>query len=121
MGAIVSAACCGGGICCNILCGVCMRCCNTTQQQHTRIGYVIFLLVAVGFSMLFLFEGGNMMETLNDYGYGNGYTDCHGSDKNVCLGVMTVYRLSFAMAVFHLLMIPAALTSGEVSALLNGD
>lgn len=45
--------------------------------------------------------------------------DCSGDDKSVCLGVQTVYRVSFSMLIFHIFMLVISL-SGEVGKIANG-
>jgi hypothetical protein len=77
-----------------------MRCCGTNAKQHMRIGYVMIFLVAVFFSGIFLYYGHTIMSPFEDLGM----ADCSGDDKNVCLGVQTIYRLSFALLLFFFLM-----------------
>jgi len=47
------------------------------------------------------------MEPLDNFGF-----DCDGSNKDVCLGVNSVYRVSFALALLHVLMLPISLAGG---------
>jgi len=110
----VEAVCCAGQACCGCLCGVCMRVCGTNNSQNARLGYLFFFILAVFFSILFLYEGSNMVQPFEDFGF----VDCSGDDKSVCLGVQTVYRVSFSMLIFHIVLLVLSL-SGPVGKVAN--
>ncbi|CAG9328271.1 SERINC3_1 [Blepharisma stoltei] len=110
-----SAICCAGSACCNCMCGTCMKCCKTSHHHHMRLGYLVLMIIAAGFGILFLYEGKNMMTPWTKYGLVN----CDGNSESVCLGVQTVYRESFALALFFLLMLFLSIPGGKFSAIIN--
>ena len=55
------ALCCAGTACCSCMCQICMRCCGTSHQQHTRIGYLVLTIIAIFFGIIFLYFGDAMM------------------------------------------------------------
>ena len=81
-----------------------MRCCGTSHQQHTRIGYLTISILAVIFGLIFLYFGQDIMKPWETFGFGTFYSECDGDTKSVCLGVFTIYRESFSLACFYFLM-----------------
>jgi hypothetical protein len=47
-----------------------MRVCGTNNAQNARLGYLFFFLLAVFFSVLFLYEGHNMVQPFENFGFG---------------------------------------------------
>lgn len=113
------AICCAGSACCSCLCGVCMKCCGTSHQQHTRLAYLTLTMVAIFFGLIFLYFGQDMMTPWEKFGYGMQYTDCSGDTKSVCLGVYTIYRESFTLVVFYALMLLGSLPGSQFSTIFN--
>jgi hypothetical protein len=96
-----------------------MRCCGTSHQQHTRIGYLSLTMVAIFFGLIFLYFGSDMMSPWEKFGFGNSYKDCHGDKKSVCLGVFTIYRESFTLVIFYFCMLLGSLPGGSFSTIFN--
>lgn len=47
-----------------------MRVCGTNNSQNSRLGYLFLFIIAVFFSILFLYEGHAMVKPFQDYGFG---------------------------------------------------
>jgi hypothetical protein len=47
-----------------------MKCCGTSHQQHTRIGYLTITIVAIFFGLIFLYFGQDMMSPWESFGFG---------------------------------------------------
>lgn len=65
------AICCAGTTCCSCMCSVCMQCCGTSHQQHTRLGYLVITIFSIIFGLVFLYFGQDLMEPFEKYGLGN--------------------------------------------------
>ena len=98
-----------------------MRCCGTSHQQHTRIGYLIISFLGVLFGLIFLYFGSDIMSPWEKFGYGKLYSDCDGDTKSTCLGVYTIYRESFTLAIFYLVLAIGSATGGKFSAIVNRE
>ena len=59
------------------------------------------------------------MSPFKIFGFGNFYSDCSGSKESTCLGIYTIYRESFALAVFYILMVIGSLSGGRVALIIN--
>ena len=106
--------CCAGPEFYSCLCGVCMRVCRTTHQQHTRIGYLIITVISFLLGLIFLYSGTDYMETWEHYGY-----ECKGDKKAVCMAQNTIYRESFSLTTFYLLMSLSSYFTGRYTSLAN--
>ena len=117
---MASALCCAGVNCCSCLCGVCMKCCSTSHQQHTRLGFLSIQLKVIVLGMVFLYCGEDIMKVVVPIGLSFGVVfECYGDTEAGCLGVFTVYRLSFSLVVFYVIMIAGSCAGGKVSMGLN--
>lgn len=96
-----------------------MRCCGTSHQQHTRLGYLTISLIAIFFGLIFLYFGDDIMSPWKKFGFGIFYLDCHGDTESVCLGVFTIYRESFTLMVFYFLMALGSISGGKAAAVFN--
>ena len=118
MGGVI---CCAGSTCCSCLCGICMRCCGTSHQQHTRLAYLTLTMVAILFGLIFLYFGEDMMAPWEKFGYGIHHLDCSGDKESVCLGVFTIYRESFTLVIFYTLMLLGSLPGSQFSTIFNRE
>ena len=109
------ALCCAGELWCGCVCGVCMRCCGTNEKQHARIGYIFIYICCIFWSWIFLYYGHSILAPFTEFGL----SDWTGSDEDVCIGVYTIYRLSFALLIFFLLMLWCSLFTGAFSKAVN--
>ncbi len=105
--------CCVTPICCTcrICLGCCSGCCSCCGRARTfaRIGYIIFSLCWIIFSIVMLFYGDYVFD------YFNKYMNCPSdSTKDSCLQISAIYRTSFALAVFHFLMFLICLCKGKI-------
>ena len=114
-----SSWCCAGPLCCACMCGVCMRCCRTSHQNHIRIGYLGITVLAVFFALIFLYFGADLVSPWEGFGYGKNNLDCYGETKTVCLSLTTIYRESFSLCVFYFIMAFLSLKSERLSSLAN--
>ena len=114
---IPESLCCGGEFCCNLLCGFCMRICETSRSQHFRMAFLSLYILGCLFGLLFLFYGGTLMDPFRLF-IGTAHPDC--GSNGACLGIQTNYRLSLSYLVFHLVMIVGSATSKRLSQILNG-
>ena len=55
------------------------------------------------------------MEPIEDYGL----ADCSGDKKALCLGVYTIYRLSFSLVALHIILLVGSLATGAFSDAIN--
>lgn len=67
---INEAWCCAGQECCSCMCGVCIRLCGTSNQHHTRLGYLAIYLIGTALGVIFLYHGEQLMEPWQSFGYG---------------------------------------------------
>jgi Serine incorporator (Serinc) len=109
--------CCAGQACCICMCGVCMRVCSTSHQHHIRIGYLLINFIAFFFGIIFLYYGEDMIKPWEKFGYSIGYTGCTGPTEKVCLNQNTIYRESFTLTIFYLIM--AVLSLSKPASLIN--
>ena len=80
-----------------------------------RLGYFTVLITGIVFGLLFLYFSEELVSPLEDLGF----ADCSGDDKAVCLGVQAVYRVSFTLLVFFVVMVCLTLPGGEMMSLFN--
>jgi len=106
--------CCSGPVFYSCVCGVCIRVCHTAHQQHTRIGYLLITILSFSFGLCFLYKGDSVMGYWENYGY-----DCHREKEKVCLGIYTIYRESFSLTIFYLLMAFASYAPGRYTSIAN--
>lgn len=97
-----------------------MKCCSTSHQQHTRLGFFSIQLMCIVLGMVFLYCGEDIMKVVVPIGLSFGVVfECYGDTEAGCLGVFTVYRLSFSLVVFYVIMIAGSCAGGKVSMGLN--
>jgi serine incorporator 1/3 len=96
-----------------------MRCCGTSHQHHVRLGYLAIIGLSVSFGLVFLYHGETIMRPLEGFGFSNPYLDCHGSTRQVCFGLTSIYRESFSLAIFFLSMSLLCLRGSPVASLIN--
>ena len=94
------ACCCAGSVCCSLLCTPC-RAAGVAGKNFAKIGYVVFQLVWIGFTILMMY----LMRHAIDYTEYIGL-DCpnESGGSKACAGASAIVRLSLALAIFHAVM-----------------
>ena len=111
---IGSALCCAGACCCNLLCAPCRKC-GINSKNFARIAYLVFMGVMICMAMLLMWVGSLVFEW-TDW---TGILKCPNqstSSSKACLGADSLVRMSFCLAIFHLIMICTILPRGDGSA-----
>lgn len=104
----LSIGCCVGTACCNAICCICTKC-GTPRRVFARLGYIVLSVVLVIFSLLMLFYGDRVFSVFNRF------LNCpDGVTKDACLQISAVYRMSFALAIFHFLLFLICLCKGPL-------
>lgn len=99
-----------------------MKCCSTSHQQHTRLGFLSIQMICIGMGMIFLYYGEDIMSYLTPIALSVGIVfECSGDTEASCLGVFTIYRESFALVLFYLIMAIASSIGGQASMTINRD
>lgn len=95
-----SAVCCASKSCCKCLCCCCKKC-GTNERSFPRIGFVFFSLMWVIFAILIMFLAPQAIDPFDRF------IECPGNftQEKVCYGVSTMYRVSFILGIFHLIML----------------
>ena len=108
-----SAACWIGATACQCLCSL-FGLCGATKKVFSRIGYVMFMVLWIILSIIFLFYGHYIFKIpfIEDY------VSCD-TDNDACIGVSAVLRTSFTLTLFHLLLFLVCLCGGDVVSALN--
>lgn len=102
------------GSACQCLCSA-FKCCGASSKVFSRIGYALFALVWIILSTLLLYFGHYItIGSLADY---LGCTDS--ATKDSCIGLSSVYRMSFSLVVFHLILFLLCSCRNEVIAAIN--
>jgi hypothetical protein len=99
-----------------------MKACDTSHQQHTRLGFFSISLTGIGFGMICLYYGESIMNFLAPFLMTLGiFIDCSGEKEAACLGIYTVFRESFALTIFYLFMLLASISSARLSQMVNRE
>ena len=110
-----SAAFCIGSTAFQCLCSLCSSC-GATKKVFSRIGYVMFAFIWILASIVFLFYGHYIFELPF-----SSFLGCEGDEnaKQACIGVSAVYRTSFTLTIFHVILFLLCLCGGELISKLN--
>ena len=97
------AICCASVGCCKCLCCCCSKC-GASERTFARIGYVFFSVMWAVISVLLMFYAPSILEPWK------GFIHCpeessNDDDKLVCFGISTIYRISFLLVAFHIVML----------------
>lgn len=98
-------------MCCNGVCALC----GTSKRVYARIGYVLFSAVWIAACFVMLHYGAKMFPVLRYF------LSCppDSSTYDTCVGIFSVYRISFSLCVFHFVMAFLCLFQNELIAALN--
>ena len=109
----LSLGCCITTACCNALCCICSKC-GAPRRVFARLGYVVFSLICVVFSIIMLYFGNYI------FSYFNKFLDCPDDHtKDSCLRISAVYRMSFILAIFHLVLFLICLCKSKISSAIH--
>lgn len=98
---------------CQCLCS-CFSCCGASQKVFARIGYVIFAVIWIILSTIFLYFG----HYIFDLPFSR-FLSCGSEGKAACIGISAVYRTSFALLIFHLILCLLCTCRNEAISKLN--
>jgi hypothetical protein len=97
MGAVCGAAACACA-CCSTLNSCCKK--GKTSATTAKVLYLLFIVVACVTAVLLRFYGTHLFVDFYAFKWG-----CVGDDVEKCSGIYAVYRISFALTAFFLIMI----------------
>lgn len=95
-----SAICCASATCCEALCCCCKRC-GMNERSYARVGYVVFSIIWVILGIVIMFFAPSALSPFDTF------IDCSVSgngSEDICFGISTIYRISFLLAVFHVVL-----------------
>ena len=113
MGAAATIGTCLVGSTCQCLCSL-FTVCGASPKIFSRIGYVLFAFLWIIFAVIFLFYG----HYIFDLPF-SGYLDCQEKDKQACIGISAVFRTSFTLVLFHLLLCLLCTCKGPLISKIN--
>ena len=94
------ACCCAGTVCCNLLCAP-AKACGVAAKNFAKIGYVCFQIGWIIFTIIMMY----LMRHAIDY---TEYIDLECPNESgggkACAGASALVRVSFSLALFHLIM-----------------
>lgn len=99
-----SALCCASATCCSCLCCCCKKC-GMNERSYARVGYVVFSILWVILGIIIMFFAPGLMSPFDQFIHCALNGDITGAQKDVCFGISTMYRISFLLALFHLVML----------------
>lgn len=105
---------CLAGTMCTCLCSA-FQCCGASSKVFSRIGYALFAFVWIVLSTLLLYFAHYI--TISALYNHLGCTDA--ATRDSCIGLSSVYRMSFSLVVFHLVFFLLCSCRNEVIAKLN--
>ena len=108
------ALCCAGTACCKSLCCCCSKSCGSSRKTFYRLGYLFFSLIWIFLALILMYFGGKMFKWC-----GLSCPEEHGDIENVCLGVGAVMRMSFTLAIFHLILGLICLCPSNITNTIN--
>jgi len=102
------------GSACQCLCSA-FQSCGASSKVFSRIGYALFALVWILFSTFLLYFAHHItMDWLSEH------LECTDEDtKASCIGVSSVYRMSFSLVVFHFILFLLCSCRNDVIAKIN--
>ena len=107
--------CCAG----NCLCYACNNICEDSKKINpklfARIGFIILGLISVGFSLFILYYGAGILKPFDSF------IQCPKENNLDCLGISSIYRMSFTMVCLHFIVILFSLFGQNCANVLNRD
>lgn len=111
-------------MCIGILCSACSvigtgLCCVGTHtsrlmKKDVKMGYGLLILFFSSFLMLILYFGSRYLH------FAGKFINCPNDESlDSCLGLSSVYRLSFVLAIFHLIVLLCCLTRDSFAKIVN--
>jgi len=94
---------------------------NASFKQQVRLAYFVFDAIFVGLGLLILYGLSGLLVKLSWIQWAIDYIDCGGSGIASCLGVSSVYRLSLALMVMHVLILLMLLLRNGCSRVFNEE
>ena len=109
----ISAGCCVKTACCYAACSLCSKC-GAPRRVFARLAYVIFALIWAIFSIVMLFYGDYVFSIFNKF------LDCpYDETEESCIQISAVYRTSFTLVIFHLILFCICLLKGPLPSAIN--
>ena len=113
--AVCNALCCAGNCCCHAFNNIFSDAKKINPKLFARIGFIVLSLICVGFSLIILFYGANLLKPFNSF------ISCPTDGEFSCLGISSVYRMSFTLFIFHIIVILFSLISKDCAKVFNLD
>jgi hypothetical protein len=114
-GAASAAFCCAGNCLCHAINNMIGDAKKINPKLFARIGFIILSVLSVGFSLLILFYLADILKPFNDW------VSCPKDNQFDCLGISSVYRMSFTLLVFHVMTLLFSFTTNECAKVFNMD
>ena len=107
------AACCAGQMCCSCLCGLCAKA-GVPSKNFSKLGYVFFQLSWMVIAIVMLLAKG-----LVDYFPSSLQCPTEAGGGSFCFGPSAIVRISFALAVFHVVIFFIILFRSTMAAIVH--
>jgi hypothetical protein len=118
MSAICSALCCAGNCCCHGINNIFQDSKKINPKLFARIGFIVLNVICIIFSLVILYFGASLLKPFNSFIH---CPDTNDDDKFNCLGISSVYRMSLALFLLHLVVIGFSLISQKCAKAINID
>jgi hypothetical protein len=117
--AVTAAICCMG----NCVCKAINNCCKDTMKINpklfSRIGFILLSLFGVGISLIVLFFAASIFKPFRKWIHCPDATN--DEDNFNCLGISSVYRMSFTLVILHVVIILLSFCGKRAAKVLNKD
>jgi len=104
-----------------LACHACQDCMNASFKQQVRLAYFVFDAIFVGLGLAILYGLSSLLVKLSWVQWALDYVDCGGSGIASCLGISSVYRISLALAVMHVMILLMLLLRNGCSRVFNEE
>ncbi|KAM3131050.1 hypothetical protein pb186bvf_016862 [Paramecium bursaria] len=109
---ICEAFCCAGMVCCKCACCCCKSCVDSTIKEKVKLTYIIMNVVMFWITVILF----NYVQSIFDKFW---FIIKCPANNNKCFGVSSIYRVSFTLGCFYILMILLMICKNKVSKAIN--
>ena len=108
--------CCSGNCLCILFKNSFASCMEISPKIFSRIGYIFLSISSVIISLIILFYGSIILKPFNSW---IKCPEINNEDELFCLGISSVYRMSMALVILHLIIIISYSCSKKISLAIN--
>ncbi|CAD8165057.1 unnamed protein product [Paramecium octaurelia] len=107
------AVCCAGTQICNLACCCCKYFAETTLKEQIKLAYILLNYLIMAFTVIALYY-------IQDF-YINylQYFGCPEGISNLCLGISGIYRMSFVLTIFYIIILLFMCQKGWLAKMIN--